>query len=112
MPKLGWRNLIKPVGILLAVCYAAAFGAGAVVYFGTDAVFGLSSLKVSHETDHRFFAVWIVHNASYLLGGVGGFFLCGWAIVRRIRAFSRPSSPNPLLPRSGEGVEPVSFSFP
>lgn len=83
LPPVSWRKLLRPMATVLIANLALAFIAGLFCYFVLQTRFDLGG-NVSPEVDRRFFAVWITHNASYLLGAIGGLALCGWAIWLRV----------------------------
>jgi hypothetical protein len=83
LPVLSWRKLVRPMAMVLLANLALAFMAGLFCYFVLQTRFDLGG-NLSPDGERRFFAVWITHNASYLLGAIGGMALCGWAIRLRI----------------------------
>jgi len=91
-PALGWRDLVKPIGVLLAIAGGAALFAGMVGWIAAE---WLDLIPPWHEEIpegrySRFFFCLAAHNVSYAICGLGGFMLIMWTWkerqVRRWRA--------------------------
>jgi hypothetical protein len=100
-PKLVAADLFKPVMILLATMAMCALLAGLIGYAAasTGRVWLVGSLQTRVPADRHvvFLADLWAHNAAYIVGFVGGFVLCGYAVhVRKQRAKAQRSS-NPDL---------------
>ena len=81
----GWRDLLRPVAVLLLVCGVLAAAAEVCGYAfggGPGALFP-PAREWSAEKQSRFLGVLIAHNVSYLAGGLGGLILCGLTFFRR-----------------------------
>jgi len=105
LPQLKWRDLIRPLAILLLSSYTVAFIAGIVGYrIGTIPGWVLKQapqVAEAHFTpakEHLFTADLYAHNASYLTTGLGAFILCFLLIRHRIKLY------RPLL-----GAPPPQF---
>jgi hypothetical protein len=93
-PKLVVSDLVRPVAVLLAVMAICSLLAGLTGYWAASA--GLVSLlgrmgeRVPADRHVPFLADFWAHNAAYIVGFVGGFVLCGYAVhVRRRIATQR-----------------------
>jgi hypothetical protein len=89
-PKIGARDLLRPIAVLLLVMGVAAIVAGAVGWQvasagGVRLLEPLAS-RVPADRHVPFLADLWAHVASYAVGAVGGLVLCAWTIARRGRA--------------------------
>ena len=89
LPKMELRDLLKPVGVLLACCGLLALTAGVVGYVLANA--GVVTLddwlaaRIPPARHALFLADGFAHLASYTGGFVGGLVLCLWVVMRRYR---------------------------
>ncbi|QDT54732.1 hypothetical protein Pan44_27680 [Caulifigura coniformis] len=88
-PKLTASDLLKPIGILLAVMAGSAFLAGvagsAAAASGRICLTGPMKTRVPLDRHQAFLTDLCAHNAAYAVGFVGGFVLCGYAVHVRKR---------------------------
>lgn len=93
LPKLRWRELVRPILWLLGASYFGAFLAGSFAALSYE---GIPSDWLGHRmldkmsrfpepVQHRFLIDWFAHNASYTVSALGALLLCGWIISRRMR---------------------------
>jgi hypothetical protein len=93
MPKLYAAKLVKPLVILLGICYVLAAFAGVVAYTAgpgmrnsvVNALIPVTDLPDSLVSDRPFMTDYIAHNVSYTSSAIGALLLCGWIIRQRIR---------------------------
>jgi hypothetical protein len=89
-PKLGARQFVRPILVLLAVMAVCALAAGVLGWqLTTRGVIRLEQfvrLPIPPEKHASFLADGFAHNASYAIGFLGGLVLLGWAAVKRFRA--------------------------
>ena len=93
-PPMGWRDLLRPVAVLLAVAGGAALIAGVAGYILAEVdFFRMASVwadQVPESRHSRFFFCAAAHMASYTVAGAGGLMLVMWTWkerqVRRWRA--------------------------
>ncbi|MFI5385644.1 MAG: hypothetical protein ACHQ50_05925 [Fimbriimonadales bacterium] len=93
LPKLGWRDLVRPLVTLLLISYACALTAGLIGFFAVGRIPAwvyttVPRMIYAHlgPDRQRFFtADLFAHNASYFVSGIGAFVVCGLTIRRRIR---------------------------
>lgn len=91
-PPLGWRDLVRPIAVLLAIAGGVAMLAGIVGFVAAE----LLPLHptwlngIPEDRYSRFFFCLAAHNVSYTVCGLGGFMLIMWTWkerqVRRWRA--------------------------
>jgi hypothetical protein len=93
LPKLGWRDLVKPLSAVLGCSYVSAFIAG---FFGYryvqripewvyENVDRMQGIHFPPEKERLFTADLYAHNASYIVTTISALVLCIWIIVRRIQ---------------------------
>lgn len=86
-PKLTWRQLLRPIGILMGVMFAVATVGGVIGYVtATTGVFYLVdhlAARVPEEKHVAFLTAGWAHSASYLSGLFGGVIL--WIVIWRRR---------------------------
>ncbi len=85
-PRLGIRELNRPLGLLFSAMAMAALGAGLLgfvsgVYVGKLIYPPIADL--TPEMQSRFSADLFAHNASYIVGFLGGAALICWAYLKR-----------------------------
>jgi hypothetical protein len=80
-PQLDWRDMLRPLAVLLLVMAVAALVAGLVGYAATP----VDWIDLTGEQAHRFTADYYAHSASYLVGAVGALGVCAWALIIRSR---------------------------
>jgi hypothetical protein len=91
MPKMTARDLIKPLAVLMAAAAIGALCAGVIGFFLARA--GVLTLaphlaaRVPHERHAAFLADLWAHNASYLIGFLGGVLLIGRVFNERRRRY-------------------------
>jgi hypothetical protein len=93
LPKLGWRDLVRPLATVFGISYAFAMVGLLVGYFLFPAIPSqlyanvprLQEVHLPPEREHLFMADLIAHNTSYIVSTLGALGLCVWCIVRRIR---------------------------
>ncbi len=89
LQALGAKDLLRPIGVLLATMAAASLTMGIAGYFAAKA--GRVQLEdpwaalIPLDKHPAFFADWWAHRTAYAVGAVGGFVLCGWILYRRFR---------------------------
>lgn len=81
-PKLSWRDLRWPIGLLMMVMALAALAAG---FFGYSTAGIVMQYGNQSKPSAAYMAVASAHEASYLSGFIGGLVLCGWIWWRRGR---------------------------
>jgi hypothetical protein len=88
-PKLDARDLVVPIGKLMAVMYACALIAGVTGYFMARAgKLHYPPAMIMHippEAETRFFADLCAHLASYTVGLFGGLVLAALTFRRRAK---------------------------
>jgi hypothetical protein len=95
--KRDLKTLFRPVGVLLGVMACCALAAGIVGWLlarnGVIALPGRIADAVPREKHAAYLADLWAHNASYLVGAVGGVVLAAWVWSRRelVEAEQRPS---------------------
>jgi len=106
-PKLGVRDLLRPICILLAIMGGCAVAAGTIGY--ASGWVSQDSAALVPISSHKTFAadVW-AHTASYLAAGVGGLALCVIAFKKRLRmsidiGLEPAGAPFPKLAKIGAG---------
>jgi hypothetical protein len=87
-PKIEMSALAKPIVSLLLVMGSCALCAGAIGYLLAKR--GAISLHdweyiLGRERANRFIADFCAHLTSYLVGFLGGLYICGWVVVKRRR---------------------------
>lgn len=104
LTRISWRQLVKPLLIVMVASYAGAFLSGAVASLLFPVIPGglvregtrLGELsKYSDAVQHRIMIDLFAHNASYLVSAVGALILCGWIMARRIRLGVAPCNRDP-----------------
>jgi len=88
-PRLSWRNLVRPVAIVLCAMGVISLLAGVAGYFvaragGVWLVEPLAS-RIPAERHALFLADLWAHLAAYASGFLGGLGLCIWGIIARGR---------------------------
>lgn len=87
-PKLEARDLIKPLGWLMAAMFCFAALAGLIAYLAScSGVFRLAghyAAKIPEDRHMAFLICGWAHGASYLAGFLGGLFLCFLTWKRRL----------------------------
>ena len=90
-PKLTWRQLVRPLGVLLCCMFAVAFLAGLIGYSTSSAgIFYLVerlASRIPHEKHVAFLTAGWAHSASYLAGIIGGIIL--WILTWRRRSIEQ-----------------------
>jgi hypothetical protein len=89
-PKLTWRELVRPVGLLLALTGMASLAVG-VLAFSSASARGWGppahmASRIPIEKHAAFVGVLAAHNTAYFAGFVGGVALCVWTYRKRGRA--------------------------
>jgi hypothetical protein len=104
-PRASWRDLLKPVLILMATVGMAASAAGLITFLGTsddDRFPGFPPEVPQHR--RRLFAVDLAaHNAAYLVGFVGGVVCC--ALIWWKRGASERQTRRDALIRHKQRIE-------
>jgi predicted benzoate:H+ symporter BenE len=89
LPKMDARDLLKPVGVMMACCGVLALAAGVVGYVlanvGAVSLDDGLAARIPPARHALFLADGFAHQASYTGGFVGGFILCIWVVMRRYR---------------------------
>jgi hypothetical protein len=89
LPKTDARDLLKPVGVMMACCGVLALTAGVVGYVlannGAVTLDGRLAARIPPARHALFLADLFAHTASYGGGFVGGLILCLWVVMRRYR---------------------------
>jgi hypothetical protein len=99
LPKLTWRQLVKPLTIMLAASMICAFISGLVAYADLPNVPGwITETKPViggfQGSEKQWFMVDLyAHNASYIASTIGGLVVCAWAIWKRAQLGIRESVP-------------------
>jgi hypothetical protein len=87
LPKTEARDLLKPVGVMMACCGVLALASGVVGYVlancGIATLDPLLAARIPPARHTLFLADGFAHAASYGGGLVGGFILCMWVVMRR-----------------------------
>jgi hypothetical protein len=92
-PRQTWRQLVRPVSVLLAVMAGFAVLGGIAGYHHTGApAFVAAEIPVSMY--RRFMADWGAHIASYASGFFGGMGVCIITLFKRYRTASITESPS------------------
>lgn len=97
-PKLVASDLLKPVAILLGVMAISSLIAGVIGYMAASTgqvwLIGRMRARVPADRHVLFLADLWAHNAAYIVGFVGGFVLCGYAVHlrNRLRVDAEPDS--------------------
>jgi hypothetical protein len=89
-PKIGARDLVRPIAVLLLVMGGLALAAG-VIGWQVASAGGVRLLepfasRVPADRHVAFLADLWAHSASYAAGALGGVVLCVWTLVGRRRA--------------------------
>lgn len=88
-PRLGVRDVVRPVAVVLGVMACSALVAGVVGYVLASqdriGLVGELAANVPAERHDRFMAAWWVHQASYTTGALGGIGVIVWTLVRRVQ---------------------------
>lgn len=99
LPKLTARDLVRPIGVLMASTALLATLSGIRGYFlalnGQIRLFGRIAERVPPEKHVAFLTDLWMHNASYAGGFIGGVILMGWVWRQRLLA-ARKSTPAPI----------------
>jgi hypothetical protein len=89
LPKMDARDLLRPVGVMMACCGVLALAAGVVGYVlannGVVTPDGSLAARIPPTRHALFLADLFAHTASYGGGLVSGFVLCMWVVMRRYR---------------------------
>jgi hypothetical protein len=89
LPKTDARDLLKPLGVMMACCGVLAVAAGVVGYVlanaGAVTLDGRLAARIPPARHALFLADGFAHLASYTGGLVGGLILCMWVVMRRYR---------------------------
>jgi hypothetical protein len=89
LPKMDARDLLKPVGVMMACCGLLALTADVVGYVlanhGVVTLDGWLAASIPPARHALFLADGFAHSASYGGGLVVGFILCIWVVMRRYR---------------------------
>lgn len=84
---LQWRQLIRPIAALLLCMAVASVLAGVTGFILAKthkiALAGWFASAIPPAKHSRFLADAWAHSAAYLVGGLGGIFLCRWAYSKR-----------------------------
>lgn len=98
-PKLEWRDLVRPMAVLLACCAVCALTGGVTGYVlaRSGAVEILKHPQVHGDTAVRFLAVNWAHIASYQSGALGGVVLACYAWRVRYLRFKNLTPGIPAL---------------
>lgn len=90
--RLSWRELLRPLVVVMLCSYAAAIVAGAFAALTMpkiSRVFSPEGSKMevlshySQAVQHRIMIDFFAHNASYFASAAGAVLLCAWIISRR-----------------------------
>jgi hypothetical protein len=96
LPKTDARDLLKPVGVMMACCGLAALTAGVIGYLmanaGAVTLYPWLAARIPPARHALFLADLFAHTASYGGGFVGGLMLCIWVVMRRYRRMEDLSS--------------------
>ncbi len=95
LPRVAWREIVRPLMIVLLTGYTAAFSFGAMGYFSVrripawiyKGVPRMQAVHFSPEKERLFTGDLFAHNASYIATGLGALILCGWLIGTRMKAY-------------------------
>jgi len=94
-PKLTYKDLKKPMLILLICMFCIAFIAGVIGFttskLGIFILVRRLAMRVPEEQHCAFLAVGWAHSASYLAGIVGGIILCIKTLKKRIKLEQKDS---------------------
>jgi hypothetical protein len=89
LPKADARDLLKPVGVMMACCGVLALAVGVTGYVlangGAVTLDGWLGARIPAPRHALFLADLFAHTASYGGGLVGGFVLCIWVVMWRYR---------------------------
>ncbi len=89
LPKMDARDLLRPVGVMMACCGVVALTAGVVGYVlangGVVTLDGWLAARIPPAKHALFLADGFAHLASYTGGFVGGFVVCVCVVMRRYR---------------------------
>ena len=93
LPTFTWRQLIKPLAVVLGFSYVCAAIGGLVGYFVVKTppawVFrmgaNMDGVRFTPEKARLFTADLFAHNTSYTVSTLGALSMCVWLIVRRVR---------------------------
>lgn len=97
LPKFTWRDLLKPLAIVLGISYGCAIIGGLVGYFVVQTppkwVFtmgaNMDGVTFTPEKARLFTADLFAHNTSYTVSTIGALSMCVWLIVRRVKLGSQ-----------------------
>ncbi len=91
-PKCSARDLLRPICVLLTLMAVAASAAGIVAYWAASSnrlvLFDPLGSRIPPAKHAAFLADAGAHLASYGVGFVGGFVVCGWILYRRWQSAS------------------------
>lgn len=89
-PPLAWRDLVRPIGVLLGVMAAASLALGVVGYLMAGSrgfhLVGYLAQRIARPKHALFYADAFAHSAAYGVGLLGGLVLCVETWLRRRRA--------------------------
>lgn len=91
-PKLTWRDLRKPIGVLMVVVAISAILAWPVGWLGEKAASALNADRIPGVPGERvaaFMGNLAAHQAGYAVGFLGGVVMWGWIWWRRGRLAAR-----------------------
>jgi membrane associated rhomboid family serine protease len=85
--KLTYKDLIRPISILMTVMFCIAFIAGIAGFYlsenGIVFLRGYMAVRIPEKQHTAFIAVACAHLASYIAGFVGGIILCIKILMKR-----------------------------
>lgn len=81
-PKLGWRDLRWPIGLLMVVMALISAAAGLIGYVASGIIVDYTPDEAVFNTP-RFQADLAAHSTAYFVGFTGSILICGWIWWRR-----------------------------
>jgi hypothetical protein len=95
-PPLGLAELVKPIGILMALVGISAAVAGLAGYAlaeaGMERLTGFLATRVPAHKHAAFLADAYTHLVAYAVGFLGGLAVCGWVLRERGRRLQRETT--------------------
>jgi hypothetical protein len=84
LPKLGWREMLWLLGVLLVLMAASALVAGRIGYL---------SVPPGADSSNLFYADLYAHRTAYLAGAVGAVGVCIWTLLVRVKRAAKRAIP-------------------